>query len=324
MISLQNVSKDFGTRRVLFNLSLDILRGEVVGLLGPNGSGKTTLMRILTGFFPPTEGKARIDGVDLAREPKKLKRRIGYLPERLSIYPDLKIEEFLRFVAQIRQVSRKKREFEIIDKISLCGLAPVRGRLIGHLSKGFLQRLGLAQALIGDPEILILDEPTSGLDPKQTIEIRDLIRELGRDRTLLLSTHILPEVSKVCERVLILAEGRIVAQGRPDELEEKLQGRQKIVVRIGERSEEREGRKIPSLEEILRAIPGIESVQKTARQDSVATYHLQSIPREDLRSEVSKRIIQAGFPLLELSVERLSLEEIFVKLIVPEEAIEGR
>lgn len=321
MISIQNVSKDFGPRRVLHNLSFGVLRGEVVGLLGPNGSGKTTVMRILTGFFPPTEGKALVDGVDLAKEPERLKRRIGYLPERLSIYPDLRVEEFLTFVAEVRRIPRKKRKFEILDKISLCGLGSVQGRLIGQLSKGFLQRLGLAQALIGDPEILILDEPTSGLDPKQTVEIRELIQELGCDRTLILSTHILPEVSKVCERVLILNEGRLVAQGRPDELEEKLQEHQEIIVRIGEKSEFREGKKMDSLEEILRGISGVESVERRDARDSVVTYHLQSGPREDLRSEVSKRIIQAGFPLLELSVKRLSLEEIFVKLVVSEEPV---
>ncbi len=320
MISIQNVSKDFGGRRVLHNISFGVLRGEVVGLLGPNGSGKTTVMRILTGFFPPTEGKALVDGIDLAKEPKRLKRRIGYLPERLSIYPDLKVEEFLTFVAEIRGLPPSKRRFEVLDKISLCGLSSVERRLIGELSKGFLQRLGLAQALIGDPEILILDEPTTGLDPKQTVEIRELIRQLGRDRTLLLSTHILAEASKVCERVLILNEGRIAAQGRPDELEEKLQERQEIVVRIGEKTGLREGDEIDSLEAMLRSIPGIESVERTGRRDSVLTYQLQSVPREDLRSEVSKRIVQAGFPLLELSVKRLSLEEIFVKLVISEKS----
>lgn len=324
MISVQNVSKDFGRRRVLHNISFSVLRGEVVGLLGPNGSGKTTVMRILTGFFPPTEGKALVDGVDLAKEPRRLKRRIGYLPERLSIYPDFRIEEFLNFVAEVRGVPPKKRKFEVLDKISLCGLVSVRGRLVGHLSKGFLQRLGLAQALVGDPEILILDEPTTGLDPKQTVEIRKLIRELGCDRTLLLSTHILPEVSQVAERVLILNEGRIAAQGRPDELEEKLQERQEIVLRIGEKKRSGEEDGIGSLEKILCEIPGIESVEKTDEHDSVATYHLQAPPRQDLRSEISKKIIQAGFPLLELTVKRMSLEEIFVKLVVSEEAKEPR
>ena len=322
MISVQNVCKDFGQRRVLHHISFRISPGEVVGLLGPNGSGKTTLMRILTGFFPPTEGQALVDGIDLAKEPKKLKQRIGYLPERLSIYPDLTVCEFLLFVAEIRRVPREKRKSEISNKISLCHLDSVQGRLIGHLSKGFLQRLGLAQALIGDPQILILDEPTTGLDPKQTVEIRELIRQLGQDRTLILSSHILPEVSKVCERVLILNEGRVVAQGKPEELEKKLDERQEITVRIGEKDGPREDQTLDSLEEILRAIPGVESVEQREKRDSTVTYLLQSIPREDLRSEVSKKIIQAGFPLLELAVKRLSLEEIFMKLVVSEEAVE--
>lgn len=314
MISVQGVSKDFGRRRVLHQISFDIIRGEVVGLLGPNGSGKTTLMRILTGFFQPSEGKVLFDGVDLAAQPKKLKRKIGYLPERLSIYPDFKVREFLEFVAEVRKIPRARRVGEISEKIERCGLGSVRKRLIGHLSKGYLQRVGLAQALIGNPEVLVLDEPTNGLDPRQTVEIRELIRELGRERTLMLSTHILPEVTKVCERVFILNEGRIVAQGRPDELEDDLRERQEILVRIGVRSEESDG-VLDSLDRILRAVPGVESVEKVESKDSVVTYQLQAAPNEDLRGEISKQIVQSGFPLLEISTKHLSLEEIFVKLI---------
>ena len=330
MISAQNVCKNYGPRRVLHDLNFEVRKGEIVGLLGPNGAGKTTLMRILTGFFPPTEGKVLLDGIELAKDPKKLKRQIGYLPERISLYPDLRVDEFLNFVAEIKGVPRKKRKQEIGQKMELCGVETVRNRLIGHLSKGFIQRLGLAQALLADPEVLILDEPTSGLDPKQIIEIRELIRQLGRERTLILSTHILPEVSKVCERVLILNQGRIVAQGTPEELERGVAERQEILVRVGQyvgagfpRPSRGKGAvAAPLPEEIFRSISGIQSVERQIETDGSVTYLLQTLPHDDLRSEISKRIVEEGFDLLELSTKRLSLEDVFLKLVVSEQAVE--
>ena len=319
MISVQQVSKDYGTRRVLDRLSFEVAKGEILGFLGPNGAGKTTAMRILTGFFPPTEGKVLIDGIELAKEPKRLKRRIGYLPERIFLYPDLRVEEFLSFVAQIRKIPRQKREGEIKEKLAHCGLGSVRRRLVGHLSKGYLQRVGLAQALIGNPDVLVLDEPTSGLDPKQIIEIRELIRELGKEHTLILSTHILPEVSRVCERVLILNQGRIVAQGKPEELERGLRDGQEIVVRVGAGEAGREEPEANSLEQIFRTIPGVISVEKMSEADSAVTYLLRTTPEGDLRSLISKKVVEAGHPLLELSTRRLSLEDIFLKLVLSEE-----
>ena len=310
MISVQNVSKDFGDRRVLHQISFEVKRGEVLGLLGPNGAGKTTLLRILTGFFPPTEGKVTLDGTNLAEHPKKLKRRIGYLPERVSLYPDFRVEEFLKFVAEIKGISRTRIPAELEEKMELCGIEMVKKRLMGQLSKGFLQRVALAQALLGDPDLLVLDEPTSGLDPKQIIEIRQLIRALGRKRTLILSTHILPEVSLVSERVLILNQGRIVAQGNPEELEQGLKDREEIMIRVG-RSDE-------SLKRVLDSIPGVLSVEKLTEEDSVATYLLQTHPYEDLRSRISKQVVEAGFPLLEITTRKLSLEDVFLKLVLSE------
>lgn len=318
MISVQNVSKEFGSLRVLHGLSFDIARGEVLGLLGPNGAGKTTMIRILAGFFPPTTGRVTIDEIDFNKEPKKLKKRIGYLPERVSLYSDFRVEEFLKFVAAVKQVPRKMQKDEIQEKMVRCGIASVRGRLIGHLSKGYRQRVGLAQALIGDPDILILDEPTSGLDPKQIIEIRQLIRELGKERTLILSTHILPEVNHLCERILILNQGRIVAKGDPQDLEKKLREQQEILVRVGLRNEEREKEEIQILEEILRSVPGVESLEKSTERDATVSFLLYTVLHEDLRSEISKRIVEAGFPLLELTTKRLSLEDIFLKIVVSE------
>lgn len=317
MISAQNISKDYGPRRVLHPISFEVASGEVLGFLGPNGAGKTTAMRILTGFFRPTEGRVMLDGIDMAQDPVALKRRIGYLPENLSLYPDLRVEEFLKFVAEIKGIPAKKIKGAIEEKMAQCGLQEVRKRLIGHLSKGYRQRVGLAQALVGDPDVLILDEPTNGLDPQQIIEIRELIRQLGRDRTLILSTHILPEVSRVCERVLILNQGRIVAQGRPEDLERGLVDRQEIVVRVGRKFET--GEKADLLEPALREISGVESVEKIPEEDLTTTYLLETFPTEDLRPEISRRIVERGFPLLELTTKRLSLEDIFLKLVLSEE-----
>jgi len=316
MISVENVSKDYGSRRALHEISFEVLKGEVLGLLGPNGAGKTTLLRILTGFFPPTFGRVTLEGIDLAKEPKKLKRRIGYLPERIAVYPDFRVEEFLKFAAEIKGVPPKERESEIAEKMELCGVSSVRRRLVGQLSKGFLQRVGLAHSLLANPDVLILDEPTNGLDPKQIIEIRELIRRLGRERTLILSTHILPEVSKVCERVLILNQGRIIAQGRPEDLERGLVEREEILVRVGQGGD--------SLEKVLGAIPGVRSVEKQAQEASVTSYLLQTLPHEDLRSEISKQVVKSGFPLLELTTKRLSLEDVFLKLVLSEEAVESK
>lgn len=317
MISVVNVSKDYGPFRALHGISFEVKRGEVLGLLGPNGAGKTTALRILTGFFPPTEGKVTLDGVNLFKDPTKLKRRIGYLPESVSLYGDLRVEEFLNWVAGVKRVSRRKRKAEVLEKMARCGVESVRGRLVGHLSKGYLQRVGLAQALIGNPDVLVLDEPSNGLDPQQIIQIRELIRELGRERTLILSTHILPEVSRLCERVLILNQGRIVAQGKPSELERGLRDRQEILVRIGN------GRDAVSLESVLLYIPGVESVERTVGEDSAATYLVRTLPSEDLRPEIAKRIVEAGFSLLELATRTLSLEDIFLKLVLSEEPIEA-
>ena len=315
MISVQGVSKNFGPHPALRQISFEIKQGEILGLLGPNGAGKTTLLRILTGFFPPTEGKVLLDGDDLFKNPRNLKRCIGYLPERISLYPDLRVEEFLRFVAEIKRVGRKSVKKEVEEKLGLCGIEPVRKRLIGQLSKGFVQRVGLAQALIANPDILILDEPTSGLDPQQIIEIRELIRQLGRKRTLILSTHILPEASLVCERILILNQGKIVAQGTPKELEQGLRDREEIVVRV------RRGN--GNLETVLNRVAGILSVTQLGEEDSATNYLLQTVPRDDLRSEISRRIVEGGFSLLEMTTRRLSLEDVFLKLVVSEQPVES-
>ena len=210
MISVQNVSKSFGSVQALRDISFDIHRGEVVGFLGPNGAGKTTLIRLITGFFSPTEGIVQVDGSDLFRSKPELRRKIGYLAENNPLYRDMTSRTFLHYVAKLKGIALADREGVIQKAVDQCGIASASDRLIGKLSKGYQQRIGLAQALLGDPELLILDEPTNGLDPQQIIEVRNLIQTLGRDRTVILSTHILPEVQMTCERVLILNQGRLV------------------------------------------------------------------------------------------------------------------
>lgn len=327
MISVENVSKNYGDARALHSVSFEVKKGEVLGLLGPNGAGKTTLMRILTGFFPPTEGRVTVGGIDMAKEPKKAKRKIGYLPERISLYPDYRVEDVLHFVAEVRCLVPRERVREVEEKMARCGISSVRQKLIGHLSKGYLQRVGLAQALVGDPEVLILDEPTNGLDPKQIIEIRELIRELGRERTLILSTHILPEAARLAERVLILNQGRIVAQGRPSELERNLLDRQEILVRVGKITVGAglprpwlEGAGSAPLEAVLGSISGVESLEKISEEDSTVTYLLRTLPEKDLRPEVARRLIETGYALVELSAKTLGLEDIFLRLVTEEAA----
>src|SRR3989338_5400423 len=228
MLKAVDLSKDFGGFRALDRVSFEVREGEVLGFLGPNGAGKTTAMRIFTGFFPPTHGKVWVGGEDFFKNPERMKRQIGYLPEAIGLYSDMRVLDFLQFVAQVKRVPSRLRKPHIEEKITRCGLWDVKNWMIGRLSKGYRQRVGLAQALIGDPDVLILDEPTNGLDPKQIIEIRSLIRELGKERTLVLSTHILPEVSMLCDRVMILNQGKVVASGTTDELEAGLEKRQEI------------------------------------------------------------------------------------------------
>jgi len=218
MIEVKQLTKNYGSIAAVQGLTFEIGKGEIVGFLGPNGAGKSTTMRILTGFFPASSGTARVAGFEVHAEPLEVKRRVGYMPERVPLYEEMTVDALLRYVARVKDVPRANIATEIARVAERAGLSDMRQRLIRHLSKGYRQRVGLAQALIGSPPVIILDEPTAGLDPKQIIEIRDLIKELGQDHTVLLSTHILPEVAMVCERVLIIHRGRLVTQARMDEL----------------------------------------------------------------------------------------------------------
>jgi ABC-2 type transport system ATP-binding protein len=312
MVRVENISKRYGRLVALDELSFEIREGEILGFLGPNGAGKTTAIRILTGFFPPSAGKVWIAGKDLYRDPVAGKRRIGYLPESVSLYDDMRISEFLDFVARVKSIPRKNRKSHVEEKMELCGLWDVRRRLIGQLSKGYRQRVGLSQALIGDPEVLFLDEPTNGLDPKQIIEIRKLIRELGKAATLVLCTHILPEVSMVCDRVLILNGGKLVASGTTEELEASLHEQQEIFVTMGDRHRAEEGLRV------LQELPGAENIRILQEKNDQVYFSLFVSKGQDVRPAISRKFVENHLPLLEMRSARLSLEEIFMKIVIKE------
>ncbi len=313
-VQVEHIGKRFGNLRALEDVSFEVRKGEILGFLGPNGAGKTTAMRILAGYFPPSQGNVFIGGEELFRNPARVKRRLGYLPESIHLYPDMKVLEYLDFVSRLKGIPAKNRRREIEDKLTKCGLWNVKNRLIGQLSKGFRQRLGLAQALAGNPDVLLLDEPTSGLDPKQIMEIRALIRDMGRERTLILSTHILPEVSMVCDRVLILNEGRVVATGTPEELEAGLKARHEIFIVLGDRHRKEEALGL------LKKLEGVNRINVTEEKGDRLYLSLSVSRGMDLCPEITRVFVENRIPLLELRSGRLSLEEIFLKIVVNESA----
>ena len=310
MIEIQGVNKFFGTFQVLKDISFKVDRGEIVGFLGPNGAGKTTSLRILNGFLPATSGTAVVAGYDIATQPMEVKRRIGYLPENVSLYNDMTVGEYLAFVAEAKRVPRRQRS-ERVKRVSLqCAIEKMQKRLIHTLSKGYKQRVGLAQAIINDPEVLLMDEPTTGLDPAQIIEIRELIKSLAGDHTIMVSTHILPEVSAVCNRVIIINEGRIVAQDSLDNLTGGAGGKgASVMVRV-------EG-DIENLCKKLAHAPGVVSVREAGRQpgQEAAELIVAAESESDIRRVVAETVVGAGCGLLELRPVRLSLEEIFMQII---------
>ncbi len=306
MIQVENVTKRYGPTLAVSDLSFEVQKGEILGFLGPNGAGKTTTMRIITGYLPPTEGRVRVAGFDVAEDPLEVKKRIGYLPELPPVYPDMTVTEYLDFVGRIKGVARgdlKKRVDEVSEKTSV---TDVRDRQIGKLSKGYRQRVGLAQALIHNPDVLILDEPTAGLDPKQIIETRELIKGLAGLHTIVLSTHILPEVSKTCQRVVVINAGRIAAVGTPDELIHRLQGYETVLVTAEGPREEIKGR--------LEAVTGVNLVDKHEAMESRTTFEVHAEKGHDVRAELARAVVESQWNLLELKTSGLSLEDIFLKL----------
>ncbi len=308
MIDVEGLTKTYGSVTAIRGVDLSIAKGEIVGFLGPNGAGKSTTMKILTCFMPPTEGVARVNGFDVMEEPLKVRQSVGYLPENVPLYLIMTVERFLKFVAQAKEVDAKQQAREIDRVIGECGLEKVRGRIIGNLSKGYRQRVGLAQALINDPPILILDEPTIGLDPTQIVEIRSLIKGLGQERTVVLSSHILPEVAQVCGRVIIINRGQVIASGAPETLTSELQGVAHLKARI-----------TGSADQIMMAIQGVPGVLNVTSDNGDNRFNIEAETDRDHRAEIAKVVVNGGFDLLEFETVSLSLEDIFVQLVTNEE-----
>lgn len=300
MIEVENLSKRYGVFTAVNGISFQAQDGEVLGLLGPNGAGKTTTMRILTGFLPPTSGRARVAGFDVMEESMEVRAQVGYMPERIPIYPDMTVEGYVTFWARLRGVRRpRKRVLAVLEQVQL---AERRKSLVRNLSKGMRQRLGLAQALVHDPKVVILDEPTIGIDPQQVIEVRQWVRALGQNHTVLFSTHILSEAEQVCDRVVIINQGQIVAYGRPADLRQQLQKGVRIYVEI--RGTENEALKL------LERVPGATEVIRQG-----AGYVLRAQDGVDLRPHISERAAKANLPLLEMRPVAMTLEDIFLDIV---------
>jgi len=315
MIEVEGLTKVYGNTTAIDSLTFTVQQGEVVGFLGPNGAGKTTTMRVLSCYMPPTSGTARVGGYDIRTQALEVRRRIGYLPEHVPLYTDLTVTQYLTFVAEAKGLSRLTRRQRVGEAIERCLLQDARGRIIGKLSKGYRQRVGLAQALLGDPPILILDEPTIGLDPKQIIEIRSLIRDMQGERTVILSTHILPEVSMVCQRVIIINEGRIVAVDTPETLTRRLQRSTQVLLQIDGPPDQVSVR--------LREAPGVLQVVMKDGAGALRRYLVETDKDRDLRQELARVVCTSGWGLLELRPVDMSLEDIFIRLVTEETAISG-
>ena len=312
MIEVRNLTKRYGPTIAVNDVSFDASAGEVLGFLGPNGAGKTTTMRMLTCYLPADGGTASIDGYDISENSLEVRKRIGYLPESAPLYPDMGVIDYLKFIAEIRDIPKNKRSPRIKEIVEICGLGSVIQKDVGELSRGYRQRLGLAQSLIHDPPILILDEPTSGLDPSQIIEIRNLIKEIGKQKTIIFSTHILSEVSATCSRVLIISDGKIVANGTPDELAERAKGEQMVHISIRGESEEIEAK--------LKTLSFVSSFKKMESDDGVFRYQISSQQKHNPAEDLFRFVVENNWSLIELRQETISLEDVFLKLTSSESA----
>lgn len=309
MIQVNGLVKDYGVRRALDNISFDANQGEIVGFLGPNGAGKTTTMRILTGYMPPTDGEAIVAGYDVVEESLEVRKRVGYLPETVPLYNDMTAVDYLKFMAELRRIpNAEDRAYETLELVDLEERAD---SYIGNFSKGMRQRVGLAQALLHRPEVIILDEPTIGLDPAQVVEVRKVIREIGRDRTVLFSTHILSEAQQICDRVLIINKGRIVAEDTPENLQSRVLGAERVLLRVRGDGD--------GLNETIKQVKGTRKVE--VKDDTSVEFELSA--GQDVRPQVAKAVVQAGYELLEMRPVGMSLEEIFLELTDEKSAGKG-
>ena len=310
MIAAERLTKRFGAFTAIEDVSFEVGAGEIVGFLGPNGAGKSTTMRILAGVFPPTRGRVRVAGYDVVADPLRARARVGYFPERVSVYLDMTVAHYLTYVGEMKGLRRREARRQGAAALESCGLEAVTQRLIGTLSKGFRQRIGIAQALTGTPSVLLLDEPTSGLDPEQVAEMRALIRGLRHERTVLLSTHILPEVEAVCDRVIIIHRGRVLALDTPANLNRRV--RPTSVVQVEVRGPAAE------VARTLGDVPGVLAVHTDTTGNGTVALTVSTAPDRDLREDLASAITQHGWGLRELRVRALTLEEIFLSLVATE------
>jgi ABC-2 type transport system ATP-binding protein len=307
MIEISNLVKTFGATRAVDGISFKVAKGEVLGFLGPNGAGKTTTMKVITGFYDPNEGQVLVAGLDTVKNSLRTRRLIGYLPETVPLYDDMKVYEYLKFVAEARDLETDKILPRLREVVEKCGLQKVIGKNIDELSKGFRQRVGLAQAIMHDPDILILDEPTTGLDPNQIVEIRELIKAIGQEKTVLFSTHILAEAEATCDRVVIINKGKIVAEGQPQELMDKMANGQNIHLHVKGPMEQ--------VVVVLKNISGVRSLDSQAGDgDQVGVYNLQVDVAKDVREAVSVALMEHRWPILEFKTREINLEDIFREL----------
>lgn len=308
LIEVKNVTKKYGSFTAIDNISFKIEEGEIVGLLGPNGAGKSTTMNMITGFIEPTEGEILIDGYDILKKSKKAKRQIGYMPENVPLYYDLTVKEFVNYMSDLKMVSKKEKKENIKNILEQTNLTNVQNKLIKNLSRGYKQRVSLAEALVGNPKILILDEPTVGLDPKQITEIREYIKSLGKKHTIILSSHILSEVSQICEKVIIINKGKIVAIDTPQNLETKVKEGNQITVTV----EDKENR----IEKVIKNIKGIKELKFIKdNQDGTKEYIITSDKEIDLRKEIFEQFAKEQITIFELKKTEATLEDAFMKLI---------
>ena len=317
MIEVQHLTKRYGRVTAVDDLTFRVERGEILGFLGPNGAGKTTTMRILTGYMPATDGKAVVAGFDVFEQPIEAKRRTGYLPETPPLYPEMTVRDYLQFVARIKTkgMSSKERKNRVEESMRRARVDDMASRHCGKLSKGYRQRVGLAQAILHNPEVLILDEPTAGLDPKQIIETRQLIKELAGTHTIVLSTHILPEVSQTCDRVVIINKGRVVAIDTPANLTARLRGSETMYLQVDAAGQDAAS--------ALRAVPGVLGLSVAETHNGVVAYEIESERGRDIRRDLARTVVSNNWGLLELRPTRMSLEEIFLSLTT-EEKVEER
>jgi ABC-2 type transport system ATP-binding protein len=313
VIEVYNLTKYYGTLKALDNVSFTVKKGEIIGFLGPNGAGKTTTMRIICGYLSPTEGTVKVGGYDVVENPNEARQFIGYMPETVPLYNEMTVGSYLHYMAAMRRVPKNKRKERVDYVVERCGLTEVVDEIIGKLSKGYRQRVGIAQALVHDPPVLILDEPTIGLDPIQVVEVRQLIRELSGDHTIVLSTHILPEVSMTCKRVLIIHRGRIVAEDTPDGLERKLRKGERLLVRVH--------RPPSNMVSLLERLPNVVKAERVRGEENL--FAVDVAPGQDMRTTVAEYIVNNGWGLLELRRDEMTLEEIFLNIITREEGVKA-